>query len=187
MELALGSLEKHCIDSMKGCATMLAQVLDGLAYLHEQQITHRDIKPANILFTRRRPPVWKLTDFGYAKLGNVTKTICGSPMYLAPEVGTRSGGVYTNAVDLWSIGVVGAEYTNAIKDEYFAHLREGEKPSPPWYEAISTCARAGPLAPCLSSMLAIAPADRPSAKEMARQLGQWDTLSHSGATSEGST
>ncbi len=45
-------------------------------------------------------------DFGFAKQGvDVTKTKLGTPITMAPELLTSTGGVYTNKADLWSIGV----------------------------------------------------------------------------------
>lgn len=40
------------------------QILDGLAYMHENGYFHRDLKPENILVTGN---VCKLADFGLAK------------------------------------------------------------------------------------------------------------------------
>lgn len=44
---------------------ILRQVLQGLSYLHQQNISHRDIKPANILINHAG--VIKVADFGLAK------------------------------------------------------------------------------------------------------------------------
>jgi len=45
-------------------AVYIAQVLEGLVYLHEQGVIHRDIKGANILTTKTGHI--KLADFGIA-------------------------------------------------------------------------------------------------------------------------
>lgn len=58
---------------------------------------HRDLKPQNILLcnpTRQSNPpaselIIKLADFGFARFlseGVMAATLCGSPMYMAPEV-----------------------------------------------------------------------------------------------------
>ena len=48
----------------------------------------------------------KVTDFGLAKLINqeLTKTACGTPGYVAPEILNGKG--YDKAVDCWSLGVI---------------------------------------------------------------------------------
>ena len=48
-----------------------------------------------------------LTDFGMSKLmkdGELAKTFCGTPEYLAPEVLTAGG--YDKAADWWSLGIL---------------------------------------------------------------------------------
>ena len=59
------------------------------------------------IVTRYIPQV---TDFGLSKFvdGNsMMKTFCGTPNYLAPEILVTAGNAeYTNAVDVWSLGVI---------------------------------------------------------------------------------
>lgn len=66
------------------------QMVDALDYLHKCGITHRDIKPENILVAAPYPWIFKLSDFGLAKLvkndETFLKTFCGTLLYLAPEV-----------------------------------------------------------------------------------------------------
>ncbi len=49
-----------------------------------------------------------ITDFGLSKelesISATTKTVCGTPTYLAPEV--LLGQPYGGAIDWWSLGVV---------------------------------------------------------------------------------
>jgi len=83
-----------------------AEILLALAYLHEQNIIYRDLKLENLLLDKDGHI--KIADFGLCKeemyYGASTKTFCGTPEYLAPEVLEDSD--YGRAVDWWGIGVV---------------------------------------------------------------------------------
>nr|VWO94192.1 Uncharacterized protein [Ganoderma boninense] len=81
-------------------------VCSALTYLHAMAIVHRDIKPANILIQSRSPLSVKVSDFGLAKIvdgENDLKTLCGTPEFMAPEIGPLGG--YDYKVDTWALGV----------------------------------------------------------------------------------
>lgn len=84
----------------------LAQILLAIQDLHRQNIIFRDLKPDNIVFDKDGNAL--LTDFGLAKTGiegNVgTKSFCGSPAYLAPEILKRQG--HGKSVDWYLLGVL---------------------------------------------------------------------------------
>lgn len=83
----------------------IKQLVDGLYYLQKKNIVHRDIKPANILLKNN---IIKIADFGFAKaLDNndiMMDTICGSPLYMAPEILYKAK--YSSKSDLWSLGII---------------------------------------------------------------------------------
>ncbi|KAF2005444.1 hypothetical protein P154DRAFT_530654 [Amniculicola lignicola CBS 123094] len=98
------------------CKQILAQASDALTYLHtlEPQIVHRDVTTNNILILHRRPGdlFIKFADFGLSREGDAFRTICGTYLYLAPEVYEANAipldrrPTYTALVDVWSLGVV---------------------------------------------------------------------------------
>lgn len=84
---------------------VVAQMCNGLQYIHDQGFVHHDMKPANVLFTRKG--IAKLTDYSLVreKLFNLLDSGLKeqvTPMYVAPEIirGERA----TPQSDIYSLG-----------------------------------------------------------------------------------
>ncbi|KAM3594076.1 uncharacterized protein V6R79_001838 [Siganus canaliculatus] len=108
---------------------LFREILDGLAYIHQQGMIHRDLKPVNI-FLDSQDHV-KIGDFGLAtdhpanvaagvfeveesgsvvmpKLdptGNMTGMV-GTALYVSPEVQGNTKATYNQKVDLFSLGII---------------------------------------------------------------------------------
>lgn len=81
------------------------QLVDGVHYLHSQEIAHRDIKLANLLIDNLTREI-KIIDFGFSiKDQKYDKLYCGTLYYMAPEL-VRGGEYNTKKVDIWALGVV---------------------------------------------------------------------------------
>lgn len=79
------------------------QIVAAFEYLHSLNIAHRDIKFENLLMNDDYQI--KICDFGLATYNKQMTDICGSPLYLAPEI-------YINTqydpfkADIWSLGIM---------------------------------------------------------------------------------
>jgi len=95
-----------------------AEICLGISHLHSSGIIYRDLKPENLLLDGDGHI--KVTDFGLSKEGlsdnQRTKTFCGTPEYLAPEV--LDGKPYTKAVDWWSVGTLIFEMLTGLPPFY---------------------------------------------------------------------
>ncbi len=88
-------------------ASLMKGVISAVYFLHNMNppIIHRDIKPENVLLSERLEA--KLTDFGwsnYMEDDQKRNTVCGTPIYLAPEIIKEKG--HDERVDIWCIGVL---------------------------------------------------------------------------------
>ncbi|XP_037077906.1 serine/threonine-protein kinase 10-like [Pollicipes pollicipes] len=90
-------------------------MVEGLEYLHNNNVIHRDIKAGNVLLTTDGGV--KLTDFGVSAKNkhNAQKrtTFIGTPYWMAPEVivcETSPTETYDHKSDVWSLGITMIEF-----------------------------------------------------------------------------
>jgi len=94
----------------KDAIHVIKQVLEGIAYLHDNNIVHRDIKAENIMFrTKAEDSEIVIADFGLSRFINsdsdrMLQTVCGTQGYMAPEIILHKG--HGKPVDMWAIGVL---------------------------------------------------------------------------------
>ena len=111
-------------------------IANALAYLHSKNIIFRDLKPANVGFDELG--VLKLFDFGFAtelessnededrngkSQPKLLTEICGTPRYMAPEVGLERG--YSLPADVYSFGILLWEMCTLKKP--FANVKSADE------------------------------------------------------------
>ncbi|KAL7099261.1 hypothetical protein ACP275_09G072200 [Erythranthe tilingii] len=93
---------------------LMKQLLEGVEFLHSNQLMHRDLKPGNILVNKDEKGILnlKICDFGMcrsfgSRSGLYTPSV-GTSWYKSPEIllGAKK---YSSAVDMWSVGCIMAE------------------------------------------------------------------------------
>ena len=95
--------------SEKTAKFLFRQIIQGIKYIHEQNIVHRDIKLENLLIDLNNNV--KICDFGIGrKIKNKNQLLhdqCGTLMYMAPEIllSSKEKGYEPFPVDIWSSGI----------------------------------------------------------------------------------
>ena len=84
---------------------VIAQIIAGMTYLHDQGIVHRDLKPANIFLDKG---LAKIGDYGLSKYISTSRRAgqtesVGTFHYMAPEIGK---GEYGKEIDIYSLGII---------------------------------------------------------------------------------
>lgn len=95
---------------------IIKQIVEAIKYIMDNNIVHRDLKPHNILINKNLDI--KLADFGFAREFKDTllsDTICGSPLYMAPEI--LNNQKYNIKSDIWSLGII--MYEMVMRDHPF--------------------------------------------------------------------
>jgi serine/threonine protein kinase len=85
-------------------------MMEGLHFIHANNISHRDIKVENILVNSAEESMpTKLIDFGFAHLTDTPDqrltAFCGTPAYMSPQMAARQE-YLGPPVDIWATGVL---------------------------------------------------------------------------------
>ena len=92
--------------------SIMRQILEALADIHESGMVHRDIKLDNVLLPSAECHTSiKIADFGFAAPWSESepklKQRCGTPLFISPEQADLSSECeYDNKVDVWAAGVI---------------------------------------------------------------------------------
>ncbi len=96
-------LQRHGALSPNTALSMIADISDAVAALHDEDIIHRDIKPANVLLNDSGQTF--VTDFGLTcpRRNDSGGDIAGTPKYMAAEA---FEGTVTERSDVYALGIM---------------------------------------------------------------------------------
>jgi eukaryotic-like serine/threonine-protein kinase len=168
-------LEQNNPDRLHALCEALAQVCDGLSFIHSRGLLHRDLKPGNILVRQDRRAT--LVDFGLAKRMTDSEItdhghVVGTYRYMSPE--QARGEPVDRRSDLYSLGAT--LYELIAGRPPFPHRNQLELLEAIIYQDPPSIARINPRAPAALCRLAErliqkTPGDRPeNAAEVALLL-----------------
>jgi len=101
------NIVKRRVYTETDAAYVVKQVARACDYMHARGIIHRDLKPENLVYLDKNYDQICVTDFGLSKYMDhetATKTACGTPAFVAPEVLRQE--LYGTQVDMWSLGTI---------------------------------------------------------------------------------
>ena len=179
--VAGASLREHLAGTSRMTADAAAQmgveVAGALAYAHAEGVVHRDVKPANILLEEGHAVV---CDFGIARAAwphpshTTTGIAAGTPLYMSPEQWVDEA--IDGKADVYSLGCVLFEaltgkppFAQVPVGALFRRKAVGPAPGPRSVQPDVP----SPLDQLVRAMLDPAPANRPSAAQVADRLRAW--------------
>jgi serine/threonine-protein kinase OSR1/STK39 len=106
---------------------LLQSTLEGLQYIHDQDIVHRDIKASNILLDSSGAVC--IADFGVSawlrnrrhvrdRIERRNLNSMEPPFWMAPEVMEQESVVYKTPSDMWSFGITALELAKGAPPYY---------------------------------------------------------------------
>jgi serine/threonine protein kinase len=157
-------------------ARLLREVARGLSVAHQHGLLHRDLKPENIIVGPDMRP--RILDFGLAltieEAGRGVGGFEGTPLYASPE--QVRGQPLTKASDVFSLGSLMFKVLTgrpAYAGETAGQVLDAIATTPPpFLREVAVGVPEDLQAVCLAC-LALDPADRPTAVEVAVELGRF--------------
>src|SRR5262249_16197320 len=158
--------------------------VDAVEHLHQRGVMHRDLKPGNVMLDGEGRP--RVCDFGLARplmeTDRFTRTgdAAGTPPYMAPEQAEGCSDL-TLTVDVWALGAILYEFLTGLPPFVSEGRKGGEaddkrrrrEPVPPPSACNTRLARDVDLDYLCGRCLALNPAERYSATELAADLRRY--------------
>ena len=102
-------------DHPDGVVSLCLQFIEGVAFLHQHKVAHCDLKPGNVVIDTKSEsetlPRLFIIDFDLAQSVESEETMtedwCGTPSWIAPELGSRNGPTQRYSpilADRWACG-----------------------------------------------------------------------------------
>ena len=95
--------------SEKRIKEIFIQIVEGVKFIHENNVIHRDLKPNNILFLDKEKTKVVIIDFGLSGFSNglIKEVIkAGTFKFLSPEILCRENFSSSSKIDIWALGVI---------------------------------------------------------------------------------
>ncbi len=95
--------------SEKRIKEIFIQIVEGVKFIHGNNVIHRDLKPNNILFLDKEKTKVVIIDFGLSGFSNglIKEVIkAGTFKFLSPEILCRENFSSSSKIDIWALGVI---------------------------------------------------------------------------------